>query len=190
MARKKTITREQILTAAYEVIATEGFSRFTARNIASKMKCSTQPIYLEFENMDDLRKSLVEAIYTRLREEVFPVEHTGDSVVDLPLNYIMFARKNPRLYKALYLENSGLGEEMHNFAYDTFIEAAKKNPKYSDLGDEKLCSIHNSTWIVATGVASLMTSGIIQPTKEEVTNLIQNTIAEALSSEEPVKISL
>ena len=38
---KKTITKEQILTAAYEVVATEGFSKFTARNIANKMKCST-----------------------------------------------------------------------------------------------------------------------------------------------------
>lgn len=46
---KKTITKEQILTAAYEVVATEGFSKFTARNIANKMKCSTQPIYLEFK---------------------------------------------------------------------------------------------------------------------------------------------
>ena len=36
MARKKTITKEQILAAAYEVAATEGFTRFTARNIANK----------------------------------------------------------------------------------------------------------------------------------------------------------
>ncbi|ELB47462.1 hypothetical protein OKE_03168 [Enterococcus faecium EnGen0043] len=59
MARKKTITREQILAAAYEVAATDGFTRFTARNIANKMNCSTQPIYLEFKNMDDLRQALL-----------------------------------------------------------------------------------------------------------------------------------
>lgn len=63
MARKKTITREQILAAAYEVAATDGFTRFTARNIANKMNCSTQPIYLEFKNMDDLRQALFEQIY-------------------------------------------------------------------------------------------------------------------------------
>ncbi len=45
MARKKPLRKEQILTVAYEVVATEGFSKFTARNIANKMKCSTQPIY-------------------------------------------------------------------------------------------------------------------------------------------------
>lgn len=46
MARKKTITKDQILAAAFEVATTEGFSKFTARNIANKMNCSTQPIYL------------------------------------------------------------------------------------------------------------------------------------------------
>lgn len=62
MARKKTITKDHILNAAYEIVATEGFSRFTARNIASKMKCSTQPIYLEFKNMDDLKNALFDKI--------------------------------------------------------------------------------------------------------------------------------
>ncbi|MBP6359919.1 MAG: TetR/AcrR family transcriptional regulator, partial [Enterococcus sp.] len=33
MARRKTITRDQILTAAYQVISEKGFSHFTARNI-------------------------------------------------------------------------------------------------------------------------------------------------------------
>lgn len=73
MARKKTITREQILAAAYEVAATDGFTRFTARNIANKMNCSTQPIYLEFKNMDDLRQALFEQIYDHLQYEVFTV---------------------------------------------------------------------------------------------------------------------
>ena len=48
MARKKTITKEQILTAAYEVVATEGFSNFTASYSDNKLKCYTHPIYLEF----------------------------------------------------------------------------------------------------------------------------------------------
>ena len=74
MARKKTITRDQILKAAYEVVATEGFTRFTARNIAAKMKCSTQPIYLEFKNMDDLKSALINQIYDYLATEVLPFE--------------------------------------------------------------------------------------------------------------------
>ena len=54
MARKKTITHDQILNAAYDLVVEQGFKSFTARNIAKKMNCSTQPIYLEFKNMAEL----------------------------------------------------------------------------------------------------------------------------------------
>ena len=53
--RRKVYTREHILKAAYELINREGFGNFTARNIAKHMGISTQPIYLEFENMQDLK---------------------------------------------------------------------------------------------------------------------------------------
>ena len=89
MARKKTITKEKILSAAYEVATTEVFSRFTARNIANKMNCSTQPIYLEFKNMDDLKRALFVQIYDYLKYEVFPVVHTGNTIIDLAYNYIV-----------------------------------------------------------------------------------------------------
>ncbi|WP_049218827.1 TetR/AcrR family transcriptional regulator, partial [Enterococcus avium] len=55
--RRKVYTKDQILKAAYEVVENEGFSGFTARNIAKKMGISTQPIYLEFKNMSDLKNT-------------------------------------------------------------------------------------------------------------------------------------
>ena len=100
MPRKKTITREQILKAAHEVVASEGFSKFTARNIATKMKCSTQPIYLEFKNMDDLKQTLIQDIFDYLSTEVFTREVTGNKLVDFGLNYIDFATSEKRLYRA------------------------------------------------------------------------------------------
>ncbi len=42
--RRKVYTKDQILKAAYDVVAKEGFKGFTARNIAKKMGISTQPI--------------------------------------------------------------------------------------------------------------------------------------------------
>ena len=55
--RRKVYTKDQILKAAYDVVAKEGFKGFTARNIAKKMGISTQPIYLEFKNMEDLKNT-------------------------------------------------------------------------------------------------------------------------------------
>lgn len=90
--RRKVYTKDQILKAAYDVVAKEGFKGFTARNIAKKMGISTQPIYLEFKNMEDLKNTLLDSIFEQLKENVFPVERTGDKIIDLGLNYIYFAK--------------------------------------------------------------------------------------------------
>ncbi|MGM0274601.1 TetR/AcrR family transcriptional regulator [Enterococcus sp. AZ080] len=188
MARKKTITKEQILAAAYEVAANEGFSKFTARNIANKMNCSTQPIYLEFKNMDDLKHALFEQIYDYLKYEVFPVEHTGNTIVDLALNYIHFANREKKLYSSLYLEEYGGGREMQNFSYNYFMDVVKEDPKYMDLSDDKLVSLHNGTWIIATGIATLMSSNIIHPTDTQIEKMIQDSINAILSLKDPIEV--
>lgn len=188
MARKKTITKDQILNAAYEVVATEGFSKFTARNIANKMKCSTQPIYLEFKNMDDLKEELFEKIHQYLANEVFPVVHTGNTIVDLALNYIHFAKNESKLYRALYLEEYGGGKRMQEFSYDYFSNAVKKDSEYGNLNDTEINSLHMGTWIVATGIAALMTSGIIHPNDEQIERLMKDAIEQILERDEPIDI--
>ncbi|WP_122646688.1 TetR/AcrR family transcriptional regulator [Enterococcus mediterraneensis] len=186
--RRKVYTKEHILKAAYEVISKEGFSKFTARNIAKKMGISTQPIYLEFKNMQDLKNTLVEMVMKDLQENVFPVERTGNTLVDLGINYVKFAQENRNLYVALFVDEYGGGQLMHNFSYEYFKELVKKDPEYSDLSEEYIEALHDGTWIVVTGIASLMSSGIIHPTDEQIGALIQQSIDSILKIENPSKL--
>ena len=174
--RRKVYTREHILKAAYELIKKEGFGNFTARNIAKQMGISTQPIYLEFENMQDLKNTLVEAVFKDLSENVFPVERTGDKVIDLGLNYIHFAQEKHNLYIALFVDDYGGGKLMHDFSSDYFKKLIKSEPKYADLSEEAITALHNGAWIVVTGIASLMSAGIITPTEEQIIKVIEETI--------------
>ena len=107
------------------------------------MNCSTQPIYLEFKNMDDLKHALFEQIYDYLKYEVFPVEHTGNTIVDLALNYIHFANREKKLYSSLYFWKSMAEERDAKFPYNYFMDVVKEDPKYMDLSDDKLVSLHN-----------------------------------------------
>ncbi|WP_314065779.1 TetR/AcrR family transcriptional regulator [uncultured Vagococcus sp.] len=183
MARRKTITKDQILTAAYDIVATEGFSRFTARNIASKMKCSTQPIYLEFKNMDDLKEELFEKIEIYLRDVVFARVVTGDPLLDMNLNYVRFATDEKVLYRSLYLEGHS-GEDMLNqFSHDLFMENINKDPELSLLDEEMKTAIFSGTWIVATGIASLKSGGLINPTDDNIKALLNDVITSVIKNE-------
>ncbi|GMA47608.1 TetR/AcrR family transcriptional regulator [Tetragenococcus muriaticus] len=184
MARKKTITRNQILEAAYEVVAKEGFSKFTARNIAAKMKCSTQPIYLEFKNMEDLKQELLKEIFDYLSAEVLPKEQTGDKLVDLGFNYIKFATKEKQLYKALYLEENLEDSSIQKFSFDYFVNLAQQEPEYKDLPQDKLSALYTGFWIIVTGLAALTSANIMKPSDEEITTLLTEAIKNLTSNED------
>ncbi|MDN6640045.1 MAG: TetR/AcrR family transcriptional regulator [Tetragenococcus sp.] len=184
MARKKTITRDQILEAAYDVVAKEGFSRFTARNIAAKMKCSTQPIYLEFKNMEDLKQALLKEIFDYLSTEVLPKEHSGDKLVDLGFNYIVFATKEKKLYKALYLEENLGDQSIQKFSFDYFVNLVQQDPEYKDLPEDKLSALYTGFWIMVTGLAALTSANIMKPTDKEITLLLTETIKNLTSNED------
>jgi len=190
MARKKTISRDQILTAAYEVVANDGFSKFTARNIANQMKCSTQPIYLEFANMDDLKQEVVKVIFKHLSEDIFTREVTTNRLIDFGLNYIDFATKEKKLYRALYLEDSGNGLMMQETSFRWFKKIAIEHSDYANLSDEQIQSIYIGFWIVATGMASLMSAGILEFVQEDVIKALEETLAIVLEREEIIDINV
>ncbi|MGX7014939.1 TetR/AcrR family transcriptional regulator [Vagococcus silagei] len=188
MARKKTITREHILDATYQVVATEGFSGFTARNIASKMRSSTQPIYLEFKNMEDLRNAFFREVESDLEKDIFSKVVTGDALVDLCLNYVDFAREQKMLYRALFVEDFDGGENLTQFLHQLISDKMKTDDKYKSLSDTKKESLLVNFWIVATGLASLVSADRIQPTQTEIATLVSNSVEFSMNSD--IKLSV
>lgn len=176
LMRRKVYKKDQILKAAYAVVVKEGFKGFTARNIARKMGISTQPIYLEFKNMEDLKNTLLDTIFEQLQEEVFPIERTGDKIIDLGLNYIDFAKKHHSLYISLYIDGHSDGQKMHDFLYNYFQEIVKEDERYNKLSDEYIDKLNTGTWVTVTGLASLILSNIMHPTEKQIISFIKRMI--------------
>ena len=61
MARKESITINDILETAFQMTKEEGFMQVTARKVAARAGCSTQPIFRVYKNMEELWQ----AVYTR-----------------------------------------------------------------------------------------------------------------------------
>ena len=58
MARKITITKDYIVNTAFQMVKQEGIENVTARKLAARANCSTQPIFRSYENMEDLYQEL------------------------------------------------------------------------------------------------------------------------------------
>jgi AcrR family transcriptional regulator len=188
MVRKKVYKKEHILQAAIEIVEKDGFNKFTARNIAKHMNISTQPIYLEFKNMDDLKETVLVHIFNHLFKDVFPNEITGDPLVDIALNFVNYSNENPRIFRALYVEESGLGYKIYDRSFTEFRELVKRSPKYQEVDEVHIEALHIRTWIVATGLAVLTSSGIFKPTQEQMSQMLSDLIKAILANPNPVYI--
>ncbi len=104
MVRTKVYTKEKILNVAEKILVDKGFSNLTARNIADTMGISTQPIYLEFVNMDDLKRTLIKSLFHRMQLFYKVDVGASDPVIALGLNFILFAQKHQKIYTALFMK--------------------------------------------------------------------------------------
>lgn len=105
MPKISTITKEIVLDAAFEVARTSGFSSLSARSIAQHIGCSTQPIYWVYDNMELLRRDVVQRAIDYLNNIISAYHQTGKPFADLGLGYIYVAHKEALLFKAIYMEN-------------------------------------------------------------------------------------
>ena len=174
--RRKVYTKDQILKAAHEVVLESGFEKFTARNVAKKMGISTQPIYLEFKNMEDLKRTLLQKIQTDLTRKFMSQPITGDLIVDAPVHYIEFALKKPKLFKALFVDPKGGGPIMYEYSVEFYKELSKQSRRFSKLPKEDFELLHLEAWIVVNGLITMLLAGIITLTREELIELVQQLI--------------
>lgn len=102
MPPKKEITYDFILKKAYEITRENGFESISARSLAKELHCSTQPIYHEFSDMQNLKSEITKMAWAKLinflkagnRENV--PEDLG-----IILNYIRFALQEKKLFQLI-----------------------------------------------------------------------------------------
>ena len=62
------ITKEMVITAAFEIARSSGMEQVMVKNIADKLGCSVQPIYSYCKNIDGLRQDVITKVNHFLQE--------------------------------------------------------------------------------------------------------------------------
>jgi len=105
MPKTSTVTKDMIIDASFEIVRKEGFSALSARNVAKKMNCSTQPIYWIYENMEVLKQDVISKMTTFLSTQISSYKKTGKPFLDIGLGYVHIAFSEPVLFKSVYVDN-------------------------------------------------------------------------------------
>ena len=61
-------TKEVVVEAGYELMKKEGFQNVSVRKIANYLKCSTAPIYFNFNTVDELKEEIIDKCKEKLKK--------------------------------------------------------------------------------------------------------------------------
>jgi AcrR family transcriptional regulator len=105
-ARQKGLLRQQILDAARDILAHEGYEGLSMRKVAEKIDYSATAIYLHFKDRDDLVFCVCEQLMAGLVRELHAVvDRTPDPLVALRKGlrrYVEFGLEHPEHYQATF----------------------------------------------------------------------------------------
>ncbi len=131
MPPKVKITKEMILNTVLDITREVGFEAVNARSIASKLQCSTRPIFTCYENMNELKNEFLAFAYEYYNQYV--VNYRNSKSVSpyllLPLSYIEFAQEETYLFKLLFINDLDLMMKEANDFYKE-IDNEKKDKTF------------------------------------------------------------
>ncbi len=161
MPPKVKVTREQILKSAVDIVRREGFSGLNVRALASRMGVSTQPIFSNFESIEELKGAVVNyaaELYGTQTKELMesgkypPYKASG-------MAYIAFAQKEKELFKLLFMCDRTNCAKGGFDDIDHIIEIIQKS-----LGTdrERAEFFHLEMWAFVHGIATMYATSYLE----------------------------
>ena len=176
MARKELITKEAIVNAAFELLQEEGIEQVTARKLAAKANCSTQPIFRIYSNMEELIEELFvkscdffEAFYGESeRQTVTPFVQLGNV-------YIKFAAKHKKLFEFIFLSPERYGRSMYDLVNGKAGYVSKEIQSAASQGCQNASGLFMKMWIFIHGAACMSLTGDYDLSEEETVQMLKDS---------------
>ena len=169
MPAAKKVSKDKIIDAAIEVLRDGGFSAINARSVARRLGCSTQPIYLSFQSMEELKAALTERaieMHTqRVRDSLRAHEGNDSRYSSYGMGFVRFAAEEKQLFRWLYLEGEQLGPYQNDVLLPEVIDVIVEEFGYSQ---EVAHRFHQDMIYFSYGLAILANTDHLHLTEAEL----------------------
>lgn len=159
MARKETITIQMILDTAFAMTREEGKPNVTARRVAAKAGCSTQPIFRVYKNMEELWDAVYDRAVSFFRDYYSLYPRTSKvPFVNMGMAYITFAREERHLFELLFVTEDArkkgmyevLNGETENVVYEMNLAGNEGCPDPEEVFMKMCIFIHGAACMTLT----------------------------------------
>ena len=160
MAPKNKFTRKEMVAAAVRVVQKRGAAALTAKSLAEELGTSTQPVFTCFGTMEALKAEVYVAAERLFDEYLTKGLKEKISFLGFGSQYIRFARKEPELYRLLFLmrpDDVGSGafaamRHMQELVRPSLVEIYHISAQEADRYSRDL-------WLVVHSLATLIVTG-------------------------------
>lgn len=181
MGKKEKYTKEELVGKAVEMVREKGFDSLGIRSLADYAGVSTQPICRHFGNIKELNACVLSAINDLyedfLKKEVQSGQYPPYKASGI--GYVNFARKEPELFKALFMRSRKNEDgKKEDAAFDAISRKVAEMYKI-DYADAR--KFHLMMWLVVHGIATQIATEYLNLSEADVSDILTESFT-ALSA--------
>ncbi|MBQ3080198.1 MAG: TetR/AcrR family transcriptional regulator [Clostridia bacterium] len=172
MPPKNRFTREEIIQTAISIVRESGMDALTARSLADRLNSSVKPIFGLFENMEELKKCVLEKSYHMYRAYLDEDMNKGEypPYKASGMAYIRFAMEEKELFRLLFMrdrksdEDKGVNSEEMEMLLPLIMKSA-------NVSKENAKRMHCELWLFVHGVAVMYATDYLEMDLKDVSNM-------------------
>ena len=175
MPPKMKVTKEDIISAATDVVREKGAAALNARAVAAGLGTSTQPIFTHYSTMEDLRADVIsyanELYQSFLQRDMssgeYPV-YKGSGMA-----YIRFAREERELFKLLFMRDRSREEITQGLDEVKPIIQIIQNP--IGLSEQDATMFHLEMWVYVHGIATVIATSYLEWDRDMISKMLTDS---------------
>lgn len=172
MPPKVKVTKQDVLNAATELVRSQGAQALNARALAQVLGCSTQPIFSNYENMEQLRTDVIVRGWKEygayIRKEIESKRYPDYKAYGIA--YIRFAQEEKELFKFLFMRERSPQEAANSDAdIAEVIELIRKTTGFSE---ETARLLHLEVWTFVHGIATMTVTSYLNLDWEFISEMV------------------
>ena len=184
MPPKPKFSREEIVSAALEIVTQRGPSALTARALGAQLGSSARPIFTVFSSMEELRQEVRTAAMARF--DSFAQIHGAEvpAFKQVGMQMIHFAMEEPKLYQLLFMsELSGARsfEQVFRELGDTAQLCIQVICRDYGLTEAEARGVFEHVWIHTFGIGALWATGMCRFPMERIQEMLSQDFAATLA---------
>lgn len=183
MPPKARITKEMIVEEAFQIARTQGADKITARSIAQRLQCSTQPVLYYFATVEEIK----EAVYQRAdayHSHWLMDSADDDGMLGIGIRYVRFAAEERNLFHLLFQPGAFSGASLNDL-----VSAEELNPiiqvlrQETGVTEDAAREIFSTLFVFVHGYASLLANNEMKLEEDRLTSSLKKVFSGAVYAE-------